>query len=347
MKTELFSSLKEGLRIRAETKVSVWKEDVLNCSNLLCITDLPKNESRTRALPGGPVYSMDTRLPLTIPLLCLEPASWGLNWAPSPQSSRPQASFSLCPLAPWHVRCWRQQTCHTGQMLSHKGCCCYSVTKSHMTLCNPMGCSTPGFPVLHYLPEFVQTHVHWVSLPSNHLNLCGPPSPFALNLSQLQGLFQWVGSSYQVAKVLELQLQYSILPMNIQDWFPLGLTGLISLQSKGLLRVFSSTTVGKHQFLDTQPSFWFSSHNHTWLLEKTIALIMQTFVGKVVLFNMLSRFVRAFLPRSKHLLIPWLQSPSAVILEPKKIKSLSTWKSALSVGSALLCWWLRLKLLVC
>ena len=114
----------------------------------------------------------------------------------------------------------------------------------------------------------------------------------------------------------------SVLPMNNQDWFPLGLTGLISLQSNGLSRVFSNTTVQKHQFFSTQPSLRYNSHIHTWLLKKTIAFTIQTFVGKVtsLLFNMLSRFVIAFLPRSKRLLISWLQSPSAVILEPKKIK---------------------------
>ena len=73
-----------------------------------------------------------------------------------------------------------------------------------------------------------------------------PTSPPALNLSQHPGLFQWFSSSHQVAKVLELQLQ---------GWFPLELTGVISLLSKGLSRVFSSTTVGKHQFFSAQPSF--------------------------------------------------------------------------------------------
>ena len=107
----------------------------------------------------------------------------------------------------------------------------------------------------------------------------------------------------------------SVLPMNIQDWFPLGWTGLISLRFKGLSRVFPNTTVQKHQFFGAQPSLRSNSHIHTWLLEKTIALTIWIFVGKVMslLFNMLSRFVIAFLPRSKHLLISWLQSPSAVI----------------------------------
>ena len=88
------------------------------------------------------------------------------------------------------------------------------------------------------------------------------------NLSQHQGLFQWVSSSHQVAKVLELQLQASVLPKNIQDWFPWGWTGWISLQSKGLARVFSNTTVQKHQFFSAQLSLWSNSHIHIWLLEK-------------------------------------------------------------------------------
>ena len=98
---------------------------------------------------------------------------------------------------------------------------------------------------------------------------------------------------------------------------PLGLTGLISLQSKRLSRVFSSTTVWKHQFFTALPSLWFSSHICTWLLG------LWTFIGKVMclFFSTLSRLVIAFLPRSKHLLIfLWLQSSSTVILEPKKIK---------------------------
>ena len=113
----------------------------------------------------------------------------------------------------------------------------------------------------------------------------------------------------------------SVLLMNIQSWFPLGWTGLISVQSKGLSRVFSNTTVQKHQFLGTQPSLW-SQLSYPYMINgKTIPLTRWTFVGKVrsLLFNTLSRFVIAFLPVSKHLLISWLQSPFAVILEPEKI----------------------------
>ena len=114
----------------------------------------------------------------------------------------------------------------------------------------------------------------------------------------------------------------SVFPMNIQGEFPLGLTGLISLQSKGLSRVYSSITIPRHQFFSAQVSLLSNSHIYTWLLETTI-LTIWIFVRKVMslLFNMLCRFVIAFLTRSKHLLILWLQSPSAVILEPKKIKS--------------------------
>ena len=114
----------------------------------------------------------------------------------------------------------------------------------------------------------------------------------------------------------------SILPMNIQDWFPLGLTGWISLQSKGLSRVFSNTTVQKHQFLGAQLSLWSNSHVHTWLLKKTITFTRWTCASRVIslLFNTLSRLVIGFLPRSKRLLISWLQLPSAVIWEPPKNK---------------------------
>ena len=114
----------------------------------------------------------------------------------------------------------------------------------------------------------------------------------------------------------------SVLPMNIQDWFPLEWTGFISLQSKALARVFSNTTVQKRQSFSTQLSLYSNSQIH---FGKHTALTRQTFVGQVIshLFNTLSRLVIAFLPKSKRLLISWLQSPSAAILKPKKIKSLT------------------------
>ena len=117
----------------------------------------------------------------------------------------------------------------------------------------------------------------------------------------------------------------SVLPMNTQDRSPLGWTGWISLQSKGLSRVFSNTTGQKYQCFRTQSSLLSNSHIHTWLLEKTTALTSWTFVGKEMSlhFNMLSRLVIAFLSKGKHLLISWLQSTSAAIWEPKKIVSQS------------------------
>ena len=130
-----------------------------------------------------------------------------------------------------------------------------SVTQSCPTLCDPMDCNTPDFPVHHQLPEFTQTPVHCIgdTIPPSHpLSSHFPP---AFNLSQHQGLFQWVGSSHQEAKVLvhlQNSASASVLPMNIQDWFPLGWIGCISLQSKGLSRVFSNTTVQKHQFFGPQ-----------------------------------------------------------------------------------------------
>ena len=145
-----------------------------------------------------------------------------------------------------------------------------------------------------------------------------PPSPFPFSLSQYQDLFQWNWLFVSGGQSIGASASASVLPMNMQSLFPLGLTSLISLQSRGLSRVFSSTTVEKHQFFSSQSSLWSNSHIHTWLLKKTTALTGQTFVGNVtsLVFNMLPRIVIAFLPRSKRLLILWLQSPSAGILEP-------------------------------
>ena len=131
----------------------------------------------------------------------------------------------------------------------------------------PHDCSTPGFPVLHHLPELAPTHVHWVGDSIQPSHPLSSPSPLTFNLSQHQGLFKWVSSSHQVSKVLELQLQNQSFQW-IFNWFPLGWTGWISLQSKGLSRVFSNTTVQKHQFFGAQPSSWSNSHIHTWLMEK-------------------------------------------------------------------------------
>ena len=122
------------------------------------------------------------------------------------------------------------------------------------TLSDPMDCSTPGFPVHHQFPKFTQAHVHWVgdAIQPSHPLLS--PSPPAFSSSWYWESFQWVSSSHQMAKVLEFLASTSVLPMNIQNWFPLGWTGWICLQSKGLSRVFSNTTVQKHQFFSAQLS---------------------------------------------------------------------------------------------
>jgi len=124
----------------------------------------------------------------------------------------------------------------------------------------------PGFPVLYYLLEFVQTHVHWVddaiqpTILSSVASFSSCPQSFPASESfPMSQLFTSGGQSTGASA--------SVLPMNIQDWFPLGLIGWISLLSKGLSRVFSNTTVQKHQFFSAQLSLWSSSHNHTWLLE--------------------------------------------------------------------------------
>ena len=121
----------------------------------------------------------------------------------------------------------------------------------------PHGLQHATFPVFHYLSKFAPTHVYWVGdgiQPSHSLSL---PSP-ALNLSQ------WLFAS----DGQRIGALASVLLMNIQGWFPLELTGLISLQSKGLSKVFSNTTVQRRQFFSTEPSFWPDSQVCTWLLEK-------------------------------------------------------------------------------
>ena len=188
--------------------------------------------------------------------------------------------------------------------------------------------STPGFPVHHHLLEFAQTHVHWVgdAIQPSHSLLS--PSP-ALNLSQHQGLSEW-------AKVLEFKLHirwpkywslsFSISPSN-------QYSGLISFRMDWLdLLAVQGTLKSLFQHHSSKASvfqcsaFFIVQHSHPYMTTgKTIALTRWTFVSKVMslLFNMLSRLVIVFHPRNKRLLISWLQSPSVLILEPKKIKSVT------------------------
>ena len=162
-------------------------------------------------------------------------------------------------------------------------------------------------------------------VPSNDLVLCW-------SLLLLSSIFSSISGSFPMSQLfasggqsIGVSASTSVLPMNTQVWFLLGWTGWIFLQSKGLSRVFSNTMVQKHQFFGAQP-FFIVQLSHPYMTSgKIIALTIWTFVGKVtsLLFNMPPRFVIAFLPRSKCLLISWLQSPSTVILELKKIKSVT------------------------
>ena len=118
-----------------------------------------------------------------------------------------------------------------------------SVTQSCSTLCDPMDHSMAGLPVHHQLPEFTQTHVDWVGDAIQPSHPLSSPSPPAFNLSQHQGLFQWVCLLFPSGgQGIGVSASTSVLPMNTQDWTPLGLTGWISLQPKGLSRVFSNIT---------------------------------------------------------------------------------------------------------
>ena len=225
-----------------------------------------------------------------------------------------------------------------------------------------MDCSTPGFPVHHQLPNLAQTHVHRVSDAIHPSHPLSSPSP-SFNLSQQQGLFKWVSSSHQVAKVSELQLQFVRWvqlcgSLNIL-WYCLylGLEWKLTFSSPvatvkfskfaGILSTGLSQSfqwIFRTDFFAVQgtPKNLLQHHSseasilqcsaffvvqlaHPYLTTaKTIALTRWTFVNKVIslFFNMLSALVIAFLPRSKHLLISWLQLPSPVILEPKKTVSI-------------------------
>ena len=191
-----------------------------------------------------------------------------------------------------------------------------SVAQLCLTLCDPLDCSTSGLPVHHQLPEFTQTHTHWVgdAIQPSHPLLS--PSPPAFNLSQHQSLFQWVSSLHQVGKLM-LSFSFNISPSN-------EYSGLISFRMdwlhlfavQGTLKSLLQHHSLKASILQCSAFFIVQLSHPNMTTGKTIALIRQTFVGKVMslLFNKLSRLFIAFLPRSKHLLISWLQSPSAVIL---------------------------------
>ena len=129
----------------------------------------------------------------------------------------------------------------------------FSSVQLYLTICNPMECSMPGLPVYHQFPEFTQTHVHRVGDAIQPSHPLSPPSPPGLQSFPASGSFQMSQLFASGGQSIGVSASTSVIPMNIQDWFPLGLTGWI-LQSKGLSRVFSNTTVQKHQFFGTQLS---------------------------------------------------------------------------------------------
>ena len=155
-----------------------------------------------------------------------------------------------------------------------------------------MDCSTPGFPVHHRLLELIQTHVHWAGDAIQPYPLILAILSSVIPFSYLQsfpasGSFPRSQFFVSGSQNIGASALASVLPMNIQDWFPLGLISLITLQSKGLPRVFSNTTVQKHQFFGTQLFSWSNSHPYM-TTGKTIPLTSWTLVSKVMslLFNM-------------------------------------------------------------
>ena len=141
------------------------------------------------------------------------------------------------------------------QILKRQDCHCCSVTQLCSILCDSMNCSMPGFPVHHQLLEITQTHVHWVSdAIQESLSSSAIPFSYCLQSFPASGSFLMSQLFALGGQIIRASASASALPMNIQGWFPLGLTGLISLQSNGLSRVFSNTKVKKHQLFGTQLS---------------------------------------------------------------------------------------------
>ena len=188
----------------------------------------------------------------------------------------------------------------------HIQICCCSDTQLCLTLCDPKDCSTPGFPISWSLHKLMFTDL---VKPSNHLILCRP----LLLLPSMSQFFTLSGQSPGASA--------SVIPMNIQGQFPLGLLIWSPCTLKSLLQHHSS----KASILWCSAFFMVQVSRPYMATGKMIALTRRTFVGKVMslLFNMLSRLFIAFLPRSKRLLISWLQSMSPLIWSPRIISTLN------------------------
>ena len=194
-----------------------------------------------------------------------------------------------------------------------------SKSLSRVRLCDPMDYSTSDFPAHHQLLKFTQTHVHWVSDAIQPSHLLLSPSPPALNLSSIRVFYS--GLALCIKWPNYWSFSFSISPSN-------EYSGLIFFRIDWFdLLVVQGTLTSLFQYLSSKASilqhsaFFMVQFSHPYMTTgQTIALTIWTFASKVMflLFNMLSRFDMAFLPRSKHPLISWLQSPSAVILDPGK-----------------------------
>ena len=149
----------------------------------------------------------------------------------------------------------RQILNHWASREAHQDYRFSSVAQSCLTLCDPMDCSMPGFLVFHQLPELAQIHLHWLSQ-WYYPTISSWVVPFSSCLQSFPASGSFPVSQFFASGGQRIGASTSalVLPMNVQNWFPLGWTGWISLQSKGLSRVFSNTTVQKHQFFSTQLS---------------------------------------------------------------------------------------------
>ena len=197
-----------------------------------------------------------------------------------------------------------------------------SIAQSCLTLCNPMDCSMPGLPVYHQLPEFTQTHVHWVSDAIQPSHTLLSPSPLLSIPPSIRVLSNESALCIRWPKYWSFS--FNIRPYNEHpglisfrtDWLDLpAVQGTL----KSLIQHHSSKAL-----ILWHSAFFIVQFSHPYMTaRKTIVLNRWTFVDKVVflLFNILSRLVITFLPRNKHLLISWVQSPSAVILEAKKLSA--------------------------
>ena len=196
-----------------------------------------------------------------------------------------------------------------------------SIAQSCLTVCNPMNRSTPGLPVHHQLPEFTQTQVHRVGMPSSHLILCHPflllpPIPPSIRVFSNESILHMRWPKYwSLSLSISPSKEHPGLISFRMDWLDL-------LAVQGTLKSLLQHRSSKASIL-WRSAFFTVQLSHPYMTTgKTIVLIRWTCVGQVMslLLNMLSRLVLTFLPRSKHLLISWLQSQSAVILEPPKNK---------------------------